>query len=91
VTPEELAMLGKICDVLHSKRVTRFSGAGIEIELSLADDFEANSKATEVPVNPDICRCGHPLYAHMNGGCIEGCEPDKCLSEEELKKASAEG
>lgn len=26
----------------------------------------------------DVCQCGHPEHAHMNGFCVEGCFPEKC-------------
>jgi hypothetical protein len=32
--------------------------------------------------DPDICKCGHAQFAHMNGFCVEGCDAAKCGQEE---------
>lgn len=31
--------------------------------------------------DPDVCKCGHPQHAHMNGYCVEGCAPTVCEPE----------
>jgi hypothetical protein len=28
--------------------------------------------------DPDICACKHPMHAHMNGYCVEGCDAKLC-------------
>lgn len=89
MSPEEMATIAKLCDMLRSKGVAIFEGAGVKIEFGAleSDVIDAHPGKT---ADVDMCRCGHPLYAHMNGGCIEGCEPEKCIDPETLKKAEAE-
>jgi hypothetical protein len=31
--------------------------------------------------DPDVCKCGHPQHAHMNGFCVEGCDAKVCEPE----------
>lgn len=80
MTPEEIATISKLADMLKAKGVRVFRGAGIELE------FEAPAAPNVEPdaptADPDMCRCGHANHAHMNGLCVHGCEAEKCIPED---------
>ncbi len=52
------------------------SGFTVEFWPTEAPDVirEGDSKLA----GPDLCRCGHPEHAHVNGYCVEGCNVEAC-------------
>lgn len=41
----------------------------------------AMPEADKTQADPDVCKCGHPQHAHMNGYCVEGCDAKVCEPE----------
>jgi hypothetical protein len=33
----------------------------------------------------ELCKCKHPLHAHMNGLCIHGCHVETCTPEKDAQ------
>ncbi len=75
ITAEELA---RLCDVLRAKGVRVFTNSSGGIHLEFGPPTEDSKPAAAGP-DPDVCRCGHPNYAHTNGACLSGCNPENCV------------
>lgn len=86
MTSEEIATIGRICDLLRAKGITAFEGGGIKLQFGSVE-APVDSGPEAKPDDPEVCRCGHPMYAHTNGGCLEGCELEQCV---DPKKAEAD-
>lgn len=75
MTTEEIETIGKLADMCRAKGVRVLDVPGsIRMELEQTQAPTSPKPSSE----PDICRCSHPVHAHMNGLCIHGCEPEKC-------------
>ena len=79
---KELELLLK---TLRAHGVTSYEGFDegqptIKLTLGPAPD---TSKPEKPGVDPDLCKCGHAAFAHVNGLCTAGCEVEKCAPEEE--------
>ena len=87
-----LTELSALLDLLRAKGVTRFEGALVLPEdptTRIVVDFgplDAPAKPDEKDDSPitdvETCRCGHALYAHINGLCGEGCDVTLCAPPE---------
>lgn len=79
------AALLAFVDALRGKGVRTYKGpfeeGTIEIELGPALIPDAPQTATEK--DKSLCGCGCPVYAHTNGLCLAGCEPEKCVEASE--------
>lgn len=73
------AALLAFIDQLRGKGIRTFKGpweAGtIELELGPALIPDAPEAATK---DETLCHCKCPVYAHLNGLCLAGCEPESC-------------
>ena len=89
-----LAELSALLDLLRSWGVTQYEGPFIEdpaspaqclVKLTLGP-LDAPAKPDEKDDSPitdvETCRCGHALYAHINGLCGEGCDVTLCAPPE---------
>lgn len=64
------------------KAYTDIAGGGFTVEFFPAEP--APSPAEKPKGNePDMCACGHPEHAHVNGYCVEGCEAAACKDKDE--------
>jgi len=80
VDDSDLKMVGKLCDVLRARGVSKWIDDGKTIEFfPSVDSVPANASQS---VDPEMCRCGHPEYHHVNGLCTAGCDAEKCLPPE---------
>lgn len=72
--------IASMLDMLRSKGVYKFKSTaldGFEVEFHAPTD---DTKPAPVAADPDLCRCGHPLFAHAAGGmCLIGCNAEKCV------------
>mgnify|MGYP001557757233 FL=1 len=80
MTEAEISTIGKLADMCRAKGVRVLDVPG-SIHLELEQVHAPMS--TKPAVDPDVCRCGHPEHAHMNGLCIHACEPEKCVEQSE--------
>lgn len=81
MTDEEIETIGRLADMCRRHGVKSIDVGGCKMELLPKEDTSAPAaKATD----SELCRCGHPMYAHMNGLCTVsgGCDPSKCIDEE---------
>lgn len=73
-------------DQLRARGVRTFKGKldgeVVEIELGAAPVVDA----PQGPAGKDetVCNCKCPVYAHTNGLCLAGCEPEACNGPEAL-------
>jgi len=89
-TPTDLESLLK---VLRAHGVTAYEGplwgdarspAEAVVKVSLGPPVE--TAQPEAPsVDPDVCKCGHAAFAHVNGLCTVGCDVEKCAPAEETQ------
>lgn len=89
MTPDEIITLGAICDMLRSKGVVCFDGAGIKLQFApLVGDGKAVDPIADLSkaLAPELCACGCPEFVHGPGGCLRGCADSRCNPEE--KEAS---
>jgi hypothetical protein len=68
-------------DMLRARGVSKYTdiaGGGFVVEFfpSLPD-----VKAEPAAELTEKCACGHALYEHNAGLCIQGCDPIKCAPE----------
>lgn len=40
-----------------------------------------DAKSLMTSMAEETCKCGHGHHMHVNGLCVAGCEPTKCLGE----------
>lgn len=76
--------LSQLLDLLRLKGVLTYEGpttdgtdSVVKVTLGLSVDNIEDAKPGTV-LAPDACRCGHPMFAHMNGACIQGCTLEQC-------------
>lgn len=86
MTDAEIAIIGKLAATLRAHGVSKFSdvpGGAVSLEFhSTAPDVPAAKDAKGLDV--EMCKCGHPVHAHVAGLCVVGgCEPGKCAGGEE--------
>ncbi len=69
-------------EALRRHGVKRFAQtpSGFDVEFFAPVPVEMPKSDTKVQ-DPDICKCGHPQHAHMNGYCVEGCDATVCEPE----------
>lgn len=70
-------------DSLRSRGIKSYKGdfEGKTVELELGPAVVPDPpKSNEDPI--DVCNCKCPTYAHVNGFCINGCEPSACIETE---------
>jgi len=80
---DDLSELTHLLKVLRAHGVTSYTGGlwgGITVTLGPMPD---NTKPDKPGVDPDLCKCGHAAFAHVNGLCTAGCDVEKCAPEEE--------
>ena len=89
-----LTELEKLLDLLRSKGVTHmhlepfdgkgFCGASIlDVTIGPLDPPARPAEKDDPPViDTETCRCGHALYAHINGLCGDGCDIMLCAPPE---------
>lgn len=63
-------------DMLKAKGVQKYVDQEFTVEFSAPAD---DTKPAPVAADPDLCRCGHPLFAHAAGLCLIGCNAEKCV------------
>lgn len=77
MTDAEIQTISKLCDALRARGVRR-----CEIPGSICVEFMPSADEMQPP-KPEIakpwCKCGHEEYQHMNGMCVTGCAPERCL------------
>jgi hypothetical protein len=78
----EVKALAELIDMLRAKGVRRFKAADLELEL----DAPTAASDSKPEVDPDLCRCGHPSYMHVNGLCAQGCDVEACAPPAEPEK-----
>lgn len=80
----EHSALLSLVDALRGKGVRVFRGdfEGKPLELELGPALIPD--APNGPAEPDagLCNCKCPVYAHTNGLCLAGCEPEACAGPE---------
>ncbi len=67
--------------MLRRQRVrayTDVAGGGFTVEFFPAEEQAMPLETKKLGAEPDVCRCGHPEHAHVNGYCIEGCVAAQC-------------
>jgi hypothetical protein len=75
----DLAILGKLADLCRDKGIKSMAWGDVKLELGIRDVEMKDKPKSE---DPDVCKCGHSLSAHVNGLCVLGpCEPDKCTGD----------
>ncbi len=75
MTDEEIATIGRVADMCRAKGIKLLDiPNNIKMELDPTPAKDTPGPTTD----PDMCSCGHPEYAHTNGLCVTGCDPDKC-------------
>lgn len=85
--------LPELLDLLKAKGVTQYSGMldgkPVSVSIGLAEAKPgAGAKSLQFLTEPENCGCGHPAYNHNNTGCLEGCDPSKCIPAGERNKKS---
>ena len=70
--------VGALADLLRAKGVRLFKSDECEMELGPA--LVPDDGKPAVP-EPDLCKCGHPEYFHINGLCSQGCAAETCSPE----------
>lgn len=78
MTDAEIEVVGRLADMLRAKGVKSIDVGGCKMEL---EPSQPKAEPSTSQADPDICKCGCPEYAHVNGLCINGCEPSKCSSD----------
>jgi hypothetical protein len=79
MTESEIEIVGKLADMLRAKGVRSIDVGGCKMELgSMPAKVEQFAPKSSIP-EPDVCKCGHREFEHMNGFCSLGCEPEKCM------------
>jgi hypothetical protein len=72
-------------DQLRGKGIRSFKGpfeeGVIELELGPALIPDPPASPTNAP-DASLCNCKCPVYAHTNGLCLAGCEPEACAGSE---------
>lgn len=77
--------LDSLLTTLRAKGVKSYRADDDRIELEFFPAVEVVAAERPGPSVPpaDICRCGHPEHAHMNGLCVVGgCDPSQCAPPE---------
>lgn len=77
VTDAEIEIVGRLADMLRAKGVKSIDVGGCRMEL---EPIQAKAEPSKPQVDHDLCDCKCPEYAHVNGLCVNGCEPSKCAS-----------
>jgi len=80
MTEAEIETIGKLADMCRSKGVRSIDVGGCKLEL---EPLPAKAEPSAPSSDPDMCKCGHPEFAHNNGLCIHACEPEKCVENPE--------
>lgn len=79
----DLEPLSKLLDLLRTKGVMKFQGANYQVEFAPFVDASPVPAEKVLPQqDADNCKCGHALYAHVNGLCAMGCDVEKCAPKE---------
>lgn len=81
---EEVEVIDKLAAVCRARgvRVVDIPGS-IRLEFAEPDSGAKQPLVQTLKgVEPTNCKCGHPEHAHMNGGCILGCDPSECTPQE---------
>jgi hypothetical protein len=64
------------------KSYTDTPGGGFAVEFFADEPPTMPGESKKLADEADLCACGHPEFAHMNGYCTElGCTPDRCNPE----------
>lgn len=88
----DLSALGALCDVLRSKGVRLYQAHGVlgsgidDLRLELEPVAPGPPDAAKPEADPDVCRCLHPHFAHVNGLCTMGCDVEACAPPAEAPK-----
>lgn len=77
-----LAELESLCVVLRAQGVRVYQAGDVRLELEPHGTPEPTKTEAQ---DPDVCRCGHPTYAHVNGLCTMGCDVELCAPPAEEK------
>lgn len=77
MTDAEIATIEKCIVLLRRYGVKSMDCGGLKLEMGPPIDDSAPAKSPAVDI--EQCRCGHGEHQHMNGLCVMGCEPEKCL------------
>lgn len=77
-----LSELEALCVVLRAQGVRVYQSGDVRLELEPHGTPEPTKPETQ---DPDVCRCGHPTYAHVNGLCTMGCDVELCAPPAEEK------
>lgn len=86
MTDKELVELENLFGVLRRARVKSFesleamTGNKFSVEF-LPEAPDTQPKPFDLSPDVELCDCGHPMHAHVNGLCIHGCN-DECLPKE---------
>lgn len=84
MTPEAL---DGVLSMLRRQGVSHFRdvpGEGFDVTFFPAQPAsEPEQKPAAAVVDIELCKCGHPVHAHVNGLCIHSCDVEKCAPEEQ--------
>lgn len=75
-----LPELEALCVLLRRHDVRVYQAGDVRLEL---DPRHAAPEAPQQQDTPEMCRCGHAAYAHVNGLCSHGCDVEECAPPEE--------
>lgn len=90
---DKLSLL-KMIDELQKRGVKTFKGAidGSEVTLEFGPQAEKLSATgqTESTPDPELCKCGHMPYQHVNAMCALGCLVELCAGPEDSNANNAD-
>lgn len=73
MTPAELDALMVLCRK-HGVSEIELEGAALKFfPPEMPDEPQKAPKRSD-----EMCECGHAVYEHGDGGCLRGCDPEKC-------------
>ena len=81
MTDAEIAIIGRLADMCRTKGI-RMLDIPNSVHLELESQAAALASQAGPAADPDLCRCGHPEHAHMNGLCIHACDVGRCSQPE---------
>lgn len=76
-----LPELDKTLGLLRAQGVQRYRdvpGEGFEVTFFASTQAPEPEQKQPAQVDADMCPCGHPIFAHVNDLCAEGCGPEQC-------------
>lgn len=80
--PTEIDFIGQVADLCRKKGIRKIDVHGLwAFELGPQEsELKSDSKPL---VDSEVCNCHHPMHAHNNGLCLQGCGPEQCMGPEQ--------